>query len=471
MHAEIISIGDELTSGKLLDTNSQWLALELESKGVRTLCHTTIADELDAMTVAFAQAGERSDIVIITGGLGPTDDDLTRQALADAFHRELEFRPEMFAWVKQVFARRNRPMPEKNRVQAYFPAGSKVIDNPTGTAPGILLERQRPGRGPCRLYALPGVPSEMKIMYAQSVEPDILKRANQNRQVIIHRKINTFGAGESQVEKILGDLIQRGRVPRVGITASQADISLRIMGEAPTLVECQNQIQPTIDYIYQKLDGLIFGEQDETIFDALLAKLARKKQRIAVIECGTGGLLAAQFRLAQEKYQEKDEKSLDSGKTSDVGLPAPGPFAGGLVVESFDAAVQLFPQFRNRIDQIQKEDANSALDWTIYSACWTCQWLDVDAVLSVSHFPPSHLERAGNMYIALATRRAQQALISQQFGGSLAEDSFYLNRKARAEEEFGMYINVQAWPHSGTPEILPILACKRAANLALRAEF
>ena len=146
MNAEIIAIGDEIVSGQHLDTNSPWLSQRLEELGVRVLYHSTVGDELEPCGDVFRRAIERADIVISTGGLGPTADDLTRDALAQATGRQLELYPQALEHVRSLFARRKREMPQQNEVQAMFPAGSRMIANPHGTAPGIDLEVPRAGK-------------------------------------------------------------------------------------------------------------------------------------------------------------------------------------------------------------------------------------------------------------------------------------------------------------------------------------
>src|SRR4030042_1104110 len=143
MHAEIIAIGDEITSGQLLDTNTQWLSQQLEERGVRVLYPTTVGDELDACAGVFRAAIARADVVLATGGLGPTSDDLTREAIARAVGRELVLDPKALEHVREMFARRRRQMPERNEQQALFPAGARMVHNPNGTAPGIDLEVPR----------------------------------------------------------------------------------------------------------------------------------------------------------------------------------------------------------------------------------------------------------------------------------------------------------------------------------------
>jgi nicotinamide-nucleotide amidase len=292
MQAEIIAVGDEITSGQLLDTNSQWLSQRLEELGVRTLYHSTVGDELTPCVDVFRCAIERADVIVVTGGLGPTADDLTREALALATHRPLELDPEALEDIRAMFARRNRPMPRQNELQAMFPAGSRVVRNPHGTAPGIDLEVAREGRTSCRVICLPGVPAEMVEMWNGSVVALLDGFLGGNRRVIRRRLIHCFGAGESQIETMLPDLIQRGRRPTVGITASKATITLRIAADGATEQECFAAMEPTVATIRKCLGTLIFGEEDEQLQHAVVKRLQKTQKTLATAECGTTGLLA-----------------------------------------------------------------------------------------------------------------------------------------------------------------------------------
>ena len=291
MRAEVISIGDELTSGQRLDTNSQWLSLRLGELGVETAYHTTVADDLEANTRVFQAAVDRADIVISSGGLGPTADDLTRDVLAATVGKPLVLDESALAHVESLFARRGRPMPERNKVQAYFPEGSRVIPNPQGTAPGIDVDAPRVGRTPSRVFALPGVPAEMKEMWAATVGPAVQAMQPEPR-VIRHRRIKCFGVGESDLEQMLPDLIRRGRVPSVGITVHEATITLRITAGGRDDAECRAAMEPTAATIYECLDELVFGEEDDELQDAVVRLLARRDLTLAVGEWGTVGLLS-----------------------------------------------------------------------------------------------------------------------------------------------------------------------------------
>lgn len=304
MSAEIIAVGTELTTGAKLDTNSQWLSLELAEIGIPVRAHLTIDDDLDAMADTIRLAASRSDVVLITGGLGPTLDDLTREALAQMAGVELVLHEPSLAHVRQMFAKRNRPMPERNTMQAMFPRGAESLPNPRGTAPGIWMSVPRnanasgesntgdasssDGERVCRIAAMPGVPSEMKQMFRQQVLP----RLDGGRRVIRRARINCFGVGESQAEEILGDLTARGRDPDVGITVHEATITLRIMAEGASADECQDKIEKARDTIINRMGTLVFGVEDEELEHAVIRLLNQRRASLSTAESGTGGLLA-----------------------------------------------------------------------------------------------------------------------------------------------------------------------------------
>jgi nicotinamide-nucleotide amidase len=290
MRAEIIAIGDELTSGQRLDTNSQWLAERLNEIGVPVAFHTTVGDRLDDNVLAFRQAAERAEIVVATGGLGPTADDLTRQALADVAGVPLVQDDASLAHIQQLFARRKRAMPPANVVQAQFPQGARPIANPHGSAPGIDLVLSRAAGGSCRFFALPGVPAEMQEMWQATVAPAIRQHAGATK-VIAHYRLKCFGVGESDLEAMLPDLIARQRYPLVGITVHQATITLRITAEGGTREAARAAMQPTIDTMRECLGDLIFGDENDELEDAVVWLLRKHRRTLAVTEWGTGGLI------------------------------------------------------------------------------------------------------------------------------------------------------------------------------------
>ena len=297
LHAEIISIGDELTIGKIVDTNSAWLSQKLTDLGVDVLWHSTVGDSMEALVSVLKIACARAEIVLVTGGLGPTEDDLTRQAIARAAGVELVYDQGSYEHVKTLFQRRGRPMPESNKIQAYFPAGSEVIDNPHGTANGfsLAIPRAPAGGDYAFLAAFPGVPAEMREMWnaagAEKVNEQIERRIGEKR-FILTRSIHCFGPGESLVESKLPHLIDRRHVPRVGITASAGIITLRIRAIADSPEECRRQVDQTAKIIYDSLGGVIFGEDDDTIPSVVCAALKSQGKKLATIEWGTRGCLA-----------------------------------------------------------------------------------------------------------------------------------------------------------------------------------
>lgn len=293
MRAEVIAIGDELTGGQRLDTNSQWLSQQFALLGVPVTHHTTVGDDHDAIVDVLATACRRSALVLVSGGLGPTADDLTRQAIAALTGRPLVQDDQSLEYIRGLFARRGRPMPEQNIIQACFPEGSRPIANVEGTAPGIHVTLDGPGGTPVDLFALPGVPAELKPMWQATVAPAIAARLGAARRVIQQREIRCFGAGESDIESRLPDLIRRGRDPLVGITASEATITLRVTAEGATCAECEAKIAPTVATIYNCLGSLVFGENDTQLQDAVCDLLADRGAVVATAEWGTAGLVSS----------------------------------------------------------------------------------------------------------------------------------------------------------------------------------
>lgn len=294
MPAETIAIGTELTSGAKLDTNSQWLSLELAAVGIAVHYHTTLADDLQANINAFRVAVDRADLIVITGGLGPTLDDLTREALARMLGVGLVLHEPSLEIIRGMFARRGREMPERNVIQAMFPQGSTPIPNPRGTAPGIWLEIPRGTRRPCLVAALPGVPSEMKPMFREQILPKLGSLAT--GRVIRHARLQCFGLGESAAEELLGDITARGRDPEVGITVHEATITLRIVAEAPSPDTAQDKILATRQQILERLGEHVYGEEEEELEDIVVRELRVRRKTLASCEGASGGLVARRLQ-------------------------------------------------------------------------------------------------------------------------------------------------------------------------------
>lgn len=292
---EIISIGDEMTSGARLDTNAQWLSRRVGELGVTVEFHTTVGDTLSHNVDVFRTAAGRVDVVVATGGLGPTRDDLTREALAEVAGTPLEFRDSAMQHIESMFARRKRDMPERNKVQAMFPVGSDEIFNPQGTAPGIDLTIPKSSESPCHIYALPGVPAEMKRMFDETVAPRIMIQSG-GGACIRHWVMKFFGTGESDMEARLGEMIARDREPRVGITVSAATISLRITATGQTEQTCDAMIARTREEILTLVPEYHFGDGEGfEQYHAIDAALRLRGESLVVIELGRAAPLGDWF--------------------------------------------------------------------------------------------------------------------------------------------------------------------------------
>ncbi|MBW3596596.1 MAG: CinA family nicotinamide mononucleotide deamidase-related protein [Planctomycetes bacterium] len=382
MTAEVIAVGDELTSGERLDTNSQWISQRLAELGVRTLFHTTVGDELEATVRVFRAAGERADVIVVTGGLGPTADDLTREALAAAFDRPLVRDEAALSHIRSLFNRRGREMPERNVVQAMFPRGSRIIPNAHGTAPGIDLEIVRAVRSPARYFCLPGVPAEMKEMWRETVAPAILDALPGPARVIRHYCLRCFGAGESHIEQMLPDLIRRGRQPSVGITAHQATITLRVTAEGESEEACRRLMQPTLETIRRSLGDLVYGEQDEELQHVVARGLSRAGKTLAVAEWGTGGLVTHWLSDACGDHS----------------------FLGGTVIRNRNALCETL--------QVSRELLESRSEYSCEVAAAMAErcreQFGADLALAVGPFPPpaASAETPSETHFALATADA-----------------------------------------------------------------
>jgi nicotinamide-nucleotide amidase len=298
MKAIILSIGDELVLGQTVDTNSAWLSQQLAGAGCRVLAHLTVADDQRSIELAITETGPRCDVLIISGGIGPTADDLTRQALAVVMRQELTLNDLWLKRLEDFFQARGRPMPDSNRIQAMIPTGATMIENALGTAAGIDATLQfdlpvpnhSPRKHACRVFVMPGVPKEMNAMFTRDVLPHI--RQGARGAVIASRTLHTFGLGESNVAEKLGDLMQRKRNPSVGTTVSGGVVSLRINSRFESQEMALQELNATADACRAALGSLIYGENDQTLAAVVGQMLKEKNWTVTTAESCTGGLLA-----------------------------------------------------------------------------------------------------------------------------------------------------------------------------------
>ncbi len=283
--ASIVSIGNELLSGQTISTNASYLSERLLSIGIPVISSYTIGDDIDSIVRVLNLASSDAGIVLATGGLGPTDDDLTRQAFVKFLDSELQLQKELLDKIQKRFANRNLQMSAKNKIQAYIPAGTMALENNLGTAPGIRAEHK--GK---LLFALPGVPLEMKQMFEESVLPELQRFAG--GQVVIIRKLKCFGTGESNIAELLGDLMQRGRNPLINCTAGHGIITLHIVATAEDKDKAQQMVEKDEKLLRDILGEFVFGTEGQTLAEVVGEKLAQQNKTIAVAESCTGGTLA-----------------------------------------------------------------------------------------------------------------------------------------------------------------------------------
>lgn len=285
MQAIILSIGDELVLGQTVDTNSAHLSSQLARHGIGTRYHQTVADDREAVAQAIRLAIGQVELLIVSGGLGPTEDDLTRHALADALGSPLVLHEPSVEHIRGFFERLGRTMPDRNRIQAMHPRGTSVVPNACGTAPGIHTVVDG-----THVYVVPGVPREMVAMYEAAVQPN-LDLIEQSRHAILTTKLNTFGLGESDVAERLGCLMDRDRNPKVGTTVSDAFVSVRIRSEFPDATEAQHRLDEMAEQVHRRLGPIVFGRDDESLQQALVSTLIAHGRTVATAESCTGGLV------------------------------------------------------------------------------------------------------------------------------------------------------------------------------------
>jgi nicotinamide-nucleotide amidase len=284
-NAAIICVGNELLNGQTVDTNSSWLAERLLSVSIPVVCTCVVGDVVGDIKSAIEYASGRADIILITGGLGPTDDDLTRNGIAEFLGVELEYHSEIEEEIKKFFSARGVLMAEKNKVQAYLPVGTSAIENGLGTAPGIFYKNDKK-----IIAAFPGVPSEMKQMFDKSVLPRIKKIAC--GEFLIIRKVRCIGAGESVVAEMLGDLMSRGRNPQINCTVNCGIITLYVVARAEKKGKAETMAAKDIERLYSILGKLIYGLDEQSLAEVVGQKLVEKKKTLAMAESCTGGLIA-----------------------------------------------------------------------------------------------------------------------------------------------------------------------------------
>ncbi|ABR47880.1 competence/damage-inducible protein CinA [Alkaliphilus metalliredigens QYMF] len=287
MKAEILAIGTELLMGEIVNTNAQFLAEKLVDLGIYVYHQSVVGDNEERIMQAYELAFSRSDLLIVTGGLGPTKDDMTKEVAAKFFKRELVLHPESLEIMKTFFDARNLPLNEGNIKQAYFPIGAKILPNPNGTAPGCMVEE-----GGKTFILLPGPPREMIPMYENHVVPH-LKPYQKN--VLVSKVLHIVGIGEGHMVEKIEDIIDGQNNPTVAPYAKAKGLTLRITASGQNQSIAEGLIKPVQEAIQERLGEDVYGEGDITLEEVVAKKLIEKKQTIAIAESCTGGMLSGRL--------------------------------------------------------------------------------------------------------------------------------------------------------------------------------
>ncbi len=288
--AEIITIGTEILLGEIVDTNTRYLAQNLRGLGVDLYRTITIGDNEERIASAIRELMERADIVITTGGLGPTIDDPTREAVAKAAGVETEFREDLWQQVVATIARYGRTPSENQKRQAYVPKGSIGIANPVGTAPCFIVETPRNA-----VISLPGVPNEMEHVLHESIIPYLQKRFNLN-EIIKVRVLHCSGLGEGMIDEKIADLEMLSN-PTVGLAAHTGVVDVRIAAKAKSESEANALIAEIESQVRERLGSVVFGADEDKLEEVVLDMIVRRGLTLTAIESGLDGLLARTLRV------------------------------------------------------------------------------------------------------------------------------------------------------------------------------
>lgn len=291
MRIEIICTGDEVLTGKIVNTNFSYMSQKLEDVGLAVQWETTVGDNRADLLQAFQLAGDRADVVLVNGGLGPTVDDLSQEVAAQAAGVELELSEAWLACMEEMFRRRSRVMPPNNRKQAMLPIGAEIIDNPVGTACGFAITI-----GKARFFFTPGVPRELRRMLEEQIIPRLLARSGQQAAIFLKR-FHSYGLGESHVDAMLkgvADLVPDGSV-KLGFRAHYPQLETKLTVRGTDMDDVRATLAPVEHEVRQRMGNFILAEDDATLEGVVLAALAERQAALAVVETFTSGQIAARL--------------------------------------------------------------------------------------------------------------------------------------------------------------------------------
>ncbi|GBD93723.1 nicotinamide-nucleotide amidohydrolase PncC [bacterium BMS3Abin05] len=287
MKAEILNIGDEILLGQIANTNAMFISRSLVKAGVVLRWITVVGDSKEEILQSLKTAFRRADVVIITGGLGPTHDDVTKYAVSEYFGSPIVFNPELYGKLIKRFEERGLKMPEVSRNQAEVPAKARILPNPLGTAPGLHFEES--GK---HCFVLPGVPAEMRRIVEDSIVPFFLKHTGGARSCLRYKTLRTTGIFESRLMEMLGDVREIEQFAKLAFLPHTAGVDLRLTVMSRSHEDCRQRLERAEALVRNKVNRYIFGEDDDTLEERVAALLFKQKRTIAAAESCTGGLLS-----------------------------------------------------------------------------------------------------------------------------------------------------------------------------------
>lgn len=338
MRIEIICTGDEVLTGKIVNTNFSYMTQKLEDVGLSVRWETTVGDDRESLLQAFQLAAQRADAVIVNGGLGPTVDDLSQEVAAQAAGVQLALNEEWLAKMEAFFQRRSRVMPPNNKKQAMLPVTADVIDNPIGTACGFALDI-----GKARFFFTPGVPRELKRMLEEQIIPLLLARSG--LQTAIHlKRFHSYGLGESHVDALLTgveELVPDGTV-KLGFRAHYPQLETKLAVRGADMEDIRRKLEPVEREVRKRLGNFILAEDDQTLEGAVLGELAQRQASLSIVETFTSGQIAARFAHlpGAEKVFRRGIVARDLGEVcAAVGIDSAPP-TGEITRDTAEAVAQ-----------------------------------------------------------------------------------------------------------------------------------
>lgn len=287
MKAEILAVGTEILMGQTVNTNAQYISNILTELGIGVYYHGVVGDNTERLRECLTISLTRADIVIMTGGLGPTQDDLTKETVANVVNKKLILNEEILNKMKLFFKKIEKTMTQNNRKQAYFPEDSIIIHNTKGTAPGCIIENE--GKV---IIMLPGPPSEMKPMFEETVIPYLSKK---NEFKIVSKFVKVFGIGESILEDMLLDLIDKQSNPTIATYAKQGEVTVRVTSKSTSNEKSLELIMPVINEIHKRLGNAVYSTENKRLDEAVGELLIKKNITISIAESCTGGLISSKL--------------------------------------------------------------------------------------------------------------------------------------------------------------------------------